>query len=197
MDFLIQMVGSRPVEIIAVLCGLANVTLIIRRSIWNYPFGFVMVVLYAFIFYEYQLYSDALLQVYFFFMQIYGLANWSQNRTDDGPIVVETLPGRSFALHLAVTAVGWLVLSGLMARYTDASYPFWDGAIAALSVLAQYMLARRWLESWFLWITVDVLAIGLFITKDLAPTAALYGVFLILAIIGLIQWQKASETTPA
>ena len=197
MDFLIQMVGSRPVEIIAVLCGLANVTLIIRRSIWNYPFGFVMVVLYAFIFYEYQLYSDALLQVYFFFMQIYGLANWSQNRTGDGPIVVETLPGRSFALHLAVTAVGWLVLSGLMARYTDASYPFWDGAIAALSVLAQYMLARRWLESWFLWITVDVLAIGLFITKDLAPTAALYGVFLILAIIGLIQRQKASETTPA
>ena len=192
MDFLIQMVGSRPIEIIAVLCGLVNVTLIIRRSIWNYPFGFVMVVLYAIVFYEYQLYSDALLQVYFFFMQIYGLANWSRNLEEaGGRIVVEALPAARFAVYLGLTVAGWLVLSGAMARFTDASYPFWDGAIAALSVLAQYMLARRYLESWYLWIAVDVLAIGLFTVKGLEPTAALYGVFLVLAVLGLLEWRRA------
>ena len=73
LDFISQMIGSRPIEMIAVFCGLANVGLIIRRSIWNYPFGFLMVVLYAKIFYDYQLYSDALLQVYFFLIQFYGL----------------------------------------------------------------------------------------------------------------------------
>ena len=197
MDFLLQMVGSRPIEIAAVLCGLANVTLIIRRSIWNYPFGFVMVVLYAIIFYEYRLYSDALLQVYFFFMQIYGLANWSRNRVDDGRVVVEALPARRFARHLGLVALGWLALSTVMARYTDASYPYWDGAIAALSVMAQYMLARRYIESWYLWIAVDVLAIGLFTVKDLGPTAALYGVFLVLAVLGLLRWRRAGRMAAA
>ncbi|MFT6271088.1 MAG: nicotinamide mononucleotide transporter, partial [Alphaproteobacteria bacterium] len=84
LDFIIQMVGSRPIEIVAVICGLINVGLIIKRSIWNYPFGFVMVALYAKIFYDYQLYSDALLQVYFFFIQFYGLWYWLKGRDDNG-----------------------------------------------------------------------------------------------------------------
>ena len=84
--------------------------------------------------------------------------------------------------------------SYLMYRYTDASFPFWDGAIAALSVLAQFLLSRRHVESWYLWIVVDLLAIGLFYTKELEPTAALYGVFLVLATIGLVKWRKAAQT---
>jgi nicotinamide mononucleotide transporter len=192
LEFILQMTGSRPIEIIAVCCGLANVGLIIRRSIWNYPFGFVMVVLYARIFYDYQLYSDALLQVYFFLIQFYGLYYWLRGRADDGRIIVEYLPRQQYAAYLTIALVGWLALSFAMQRFTDASFPFWDGAIAALSVLAQFLLARRHIESWHLWITVDLLAIGLFYTKGLEPTAALYGVFLVLATLGLLQWRKAS-----
>lgn len=192
LEFMLQMTGSRPIEIIAVCCGLANVGLIIRRSIWNYPFGFVMVVLYARIFYDYQLYSDALLQVYFFLIQFYGLYYWLRGRADDGRIIVEYLPRQQYAAYLTIALVGWLALSFAMQRFTDASFPFWDGAIAALSVLAQFLLARRHIESWHLWITVDLLAIGLFYTKGLEPTAALYGVFLVLATLGLLQWRKAS-----
>jgi len=81
-----------------------------------------------------------------------------------------------------------------MHSFTDASFPFWDGAIAALSVLAQFLLSRRHIESWYLWIAVDLLAIGLFYTKELEPTAALYGVFLVLATLGLYRWRKASLT---
>jgi nicotinamide mononucleotide transporter len=192
-DFLSQMVGSRPIEIIAVISGLANVGLIIRRSIWNYPFGFLMVVLYAKIFYDYQLYSDALLQIYFFFIQIYGLMYWLQGRADDGRIIVEYLPEKLYIKYLLIAISGWLVLSILMYRFTDASYPFWDGAIAALSVLAQFLLSRRHVESWYLWLIVDALAIVLFIVKDLSPTAVLYALFLVLASIGLFQWRKAAR----
>lgn len=195
LDFISQMTGSRPIEMIAVFCGLVNVSLIIRRSIWNYPFGFLMVVLYAKIFYDYQLYSDALLQVYFFLIQFYGLYYWLQGRADDGRIIVEYLPRKHYAVYLGVALIGWLTLSTLMSAFTDASYPFWDGAIAALSVLAQFLLSRRHIESWYLWIVVDLLAIGLFYTKELEPTAALYGVFLILATIGLFQWMKASPVS--
>lgn len=193
LDFIIQMTGSRPVEIIAVVCGLVNVTLIIRRSIWNYPFGFLMVVLYAKIFFDYQLYSDALLQVYFFFIQFYGLYYWLKGKADDGKIIVEYLPRRLYTAYLLVAFAGWLLLSYLMHSYTDASFPYWDGAIAALSVLAQFLLSRRHVESWYLWITVDLLAIGLFYVKDLGPTAALYGVFLVLATIGLFRWRNAAR----
>ena len=192
LDFVSQMTGSRPIEMIAVFCGLANVGLIIRRSIWNYPFGFLMVILYAKIFYDYQLYSDALLQVYFFLIQFYGLYYWLKGRADDGRIIVEYLPRKQYGIYLGIGLFGWLTLSSLMSSFTDASYPFWDGAIAALSVLAQFLLSRRHIESWYLWIVVDLLAIGLFYTKGLEPTAALYGVFLVLATIGLLQWIKAS-----
>lgn len=195
LDFISQMIGSRPIEIIAVFCGLANVSLIIRRSIWNYPFGFLMVVLYAKIFYDYQLYSDALLQVYFFLIQFYGLYYWLKGRADDGRIIVEYLPRKEYAIYFGIALIGWLILSTSMSSFTDASYPFWDGAIAALSVLAQFLLSRRHIESWYLWIVVDLLAIGLFYTKELEPTAALYGVFLVLATIGLFQWIKASQVT--
>lgn len=189
------MVGSRPIEIIAVICGLLNVGLIIKRSIWNYPFGFFMVVLYAKIFYDYQLYSDSLLQVYFFFIQIYGLWYWLKGRQSDGKIIVEYLPKKQYLTYLFILIIGWLTLSYLMNRFTDASYPYWDGLIACLSVLAQFLLSRRHLESWYLWIVVDILAIGLFIIKSLEPTAALYGVFLVLAVIGLLQWKKAASTS--
>ncbi len=197
LDFIVQMIGSRPIEIIAVFCGIVNVVLIIRRSIWNYPFGFLMVILYAKIFFDYQLYSDALLQVYFFFIQFYGLYYWLKGRADDGRIIVEYLPRKQYTFYLLVAFVGWLSLSYLMYRYTDASFPFWDGAIAALSVLAQFLLSRRHVESWYLWIVVDLLAIGLFYTKELEPTAALYGVFLVLATIGLVKWRKAAQTQVA
>ena len=152
-----------------------------------------MVVLYARIFYDYQLYSDALLQVYFFLIQFYGLYYWLRGRADDGRIIVEYLPGRQYVIYLGIALAGWLTLSTLMNSFTDASYPYWDGAIAALSVLAQFLLSRRHIESWYLWIVVDLLAIGLFYTRGLQPTAALYGVFLVLATIGLFQWIKASD----
>ncbi|WP_434339529.1 nicotinamide riboside transporter PnuC [Motilimonas cestriensis] len=193
MDFIQQMIGSSAIEYIAVTCGFLNVYLIIKRSLWNYLFGFIMVVLYAKIFFDYQLYSDSLLQVFFFITQCYGVFYWLKYKAPDGKVQVAYLNHRHFSQGLLATSALWLILAVVMQQYTDATHPFWDGAIAALSVTAQILLMRRHLQSWYLWIAVDVLAIGLFIVKGLLPTAALYGVFLILAILGLLQWQRASR----
>jgi len=194
LDFLIQMLGSSAIELIAVFCGFINVVLIIRRSIWNYFFGFIMVTLYAKIFYDYQLYSDSVLQVYFFFMQIYGVACWLQGKSDDGKIQVISLSTKAFSQYLFFGVIAWLAWSYAMQVWTDASYPYWDSAIAVLSILAQFFLSRRYLQNWYLWIAVDLLAIVLFAVKGLMPTAALYAVFLILASIGLISWQRKYAT---
>lgn len=192
LEFFWGMVGSRPIEWIAVICGILNVSLIIRRTLWNYPFGFAVVALYFFIFWEYRLYSDALLQVYFFFIQIYGVYVWLNGRAPDGRVIVVRLSFSVFMLHLGATAIMWLIVAVLMSTYTDAAAPYWDAAVAALSITAQFLMSRRHLQSWYLWIAVDVLAIGLFYTRGLEPTAALYVVFLGLAITGLIQWRRAA-----
>ena len=192
-EFFFGMVGGSLIEWIAVACGLTNVALIIRRSIWNYPFGFIMVALYFFIFWEYKLYSDAILQVYFFVIQFYGLWVWLNGRAPDGRVMVAPLSRQMFISYLAMTAVAWMAISFLMDTYTDAAAPIWDSAVAALSVTAQFLMSRRHIESWLLWIVVDVLAIGLFYTRDLAPTAALYFIFLGLAITGYVQWRDAKK----
>lgn len=189
-DFLFQMIGSQPIEIIAAICGFVNVILIIRRSIWNYPFGFVMVTLYAKVFYDYQLYSDSILQIYFFFIQIYGVVCWLQGKADDGRINVAPLSSKVFYKYLCFSGVIWLLWSYVMNIWTDASYPYWDSAIAILSMLAQFLLSRRHIQNWYLWICVDLLAISLFSIKGLMPTAFLYFIFLILAIVGLLSWRK-------
>ena len=190
-DFALAMTGTRPIEIAAVLLGLINVTLIIRRNIWNYPFGIVMVILYAQIFFDYRLYSDALLQIYFLVIQIYGWWYWLQGRDDQGLVIVARLPVRQIPYYAVIAIVGLAALGTSMDQLTDADYPYWDGTIAVLSVLAQFLLSRRRLESWFLWIAVDLLAIGLFWVKGLYPTSALYSVFLVLAAIGLFNWTRA------
>jgi len=192
-EFFFGMVGGSLIEWIAVACGLTNVALIIRRSIWNYPFGFIMVALYFFIFWKYKLYSDAILQVYFFVIQFYGLWVWLNGRAPDGRVMVAPLSRQMFIDYLAMTAVAWMAISFLMDTYTDAAAPIWDSAVAALSVTAQFLMSRRHIESWLLWIVVDVLAIGLFYTRDLAPTAALYFIFLGLAITGYVQWRDAKK----
>ncbi len=184
-------------EIVAVALGIINVGLIIGRTVWNYPFGLVMVVLYGKLFFDEKLYSDAALQVFFFAVQIYGVFDWLRARGGDGKVRVETLSLRGRLVALLVVAIGWLCLATAMAKWTDAAYPYWDAAIAAGSVVAQTLLARRFIENWPLWIAVDLGAIALFIVKGLDLTAGLYGAFLCMAVGGLWVWRSALDNGKA
>jgi nicotinamide mononucleotide transporter len=177
-------------EIFAALLGVMNVMLVIRRSIWNYPSGIAMVSLYFFIFYDARLYADALLQIFFLVIQLYGWSNWLRSGRASGTVVVERLGVGARLAWLAGTAVAVLVWGAAMARFTDAAAPFLDSAVAGLSVSAQWLLALRKIESWALWIVVDLLAIGLFLSRGLEVTAALYALFLLLAVAGLFAWAR-------
>jgi len=183
----------QDLEIAAALLGLANVLLIVRRSVWNYPFGIAMVGIYFFIFADARLYSDALLQIFFLAVQLYGWRNWSAGPTVDGGVAVGWLERRERLVWLASALLGSIAWGVLMARFTDAAAPFADALIAGFSVAAQSLMALRKAESWILWIAVDVLAIGLFLDRGLTVTAALYGLFLLLAIAGLAAWVRASR----
>lgn len=189
--FLHAMAGERPIEIAAFLLGLANITLIVRRSVWNYPFGILMVILYGKVFFDAKLYSDAILQLFFLVVQCYGWAHWLTRRDGKGLVIVARIGGRAVLLCVLAGLAGAAALGGFMKAHTDASYPFWDAGVAAFSVVAQVLLARRFLENWLFWVGVDALAIGLYWTKGLYPTAVLYMLFLIIASIGYAAWRRA------
>jgi len=177
-------------EAIAALLGVINVALVARRSIWNYPPGIAMVALYFLIFLRAKLYSDALLQIFFLLIQLYGWWNWLRSPKVDSGVAVEWMTPGTRLRWLCGTAAFSLCWGLLMRTYTDAAAPLIDANIAGFSVAAQLLLSLRRIESWILWIAVDVVAIGLFAWRGLAITAGLYAIFLCLAGWGLISWQR-------
>lgn len=180
-------------EIAAFVLGVINVALVVRRSIWNFPFALAMVALYARIFFDAKLYSDALLQLFFFAVNLYGWWAWSRAAARAGDIVVERLGLRAQLSWAAGTGLAIVIWASLVQRYTDASLPWWDASVAIISVAAQIMQSRRLIDSWVLWIGVDILSIGLYAVKGLWLTMVLYLVFLVLAVWGLIDWRRAAR----
>ncbi|MGH6780495.1 MAG: nicotinamide riboside transporter PnuC [Sphingomonadaceae bacterium] len=180
-------------EVIAVILGIINVTLVVRRNIWNYPFALVMVALYARIFFDAKLYSDALLQIFFFVVNIYGWWYWARDKAEQGEIRVEIMSMQARAALVTGLAAAIALWGWMMHTHTDASFPWWDAAIAMMSVAAQILMSRRYLENWALWIAVDVIAVGLYWVKGLHLTSALYVVFLALSIWGQEEWMNARK----
>jgi nicotinamide mononucleotide transporter len=162
----------------------------VRRSIWNYPFGIAMVVLFFFIFLKARLYSDALLQIFFVVIQLYGWWNWHRNMAADDGVAIGRLDVRARLFWLAGTVAAATAWGLGMAYYTDAAAPVADAFIAGTSVAAQCLQSLRRIESWVLWIVVDVLAIGVYLWRDLAITSALYAIFLVMSVFGLIEWRR-------
>ncbi|MEO7815286.1 MAG: nicotinamide riboside transporter PnuC [Sphingomicrobium sp.] len=177
-------------EWIAAFLGLVTVILVVRRSIWNYPFALAMVAFYFFEFAAEKLYSDALLQIFFFLINCYGWWMWRRAPEVEQGVAVERMGGRARSFWLASTALGSVFLGWVMATLTDAAAPFVDAAIAGSSIAAQWLQSLRRVESWTLWIVADLIAVPLYWWKGLYPTAGLYAVFLALAIIGMISWQR-------
>ena len=179
-------------EWVAAALGVVNVALVVRRSIWNYPFGLVMVALYFFVFFEARLYSDALLQIFFFAVNLYGWRNWLRARTETGEVPVGLLSNARAPVLGRGDVAASLAWGFGMARYTDAAAPVIDAFVAGASISAQSLLARRRIENWVLWILVDIVAIGLYWSRGLHATSGLYFLFLLLSIAGLIGWRRSA-----
>jgi len=183
-------------EIIAALLGVANIALLVRRSIWNYPFGMASVAFYVVVFHDSLLYSDAALQVFFFVMQVYGWWNWYHARDTEGHAKVELLTNGGRLIWIALVAAITVVEGWYLRHYTNDSAPWMDANTTGMSVVAQYLLSVRKIENWVLWIVTDVVQIGLYAWKGLYPTTALYVLYLVMSVVGVIEWRKHLAAAP-
>jgi nicotinamide mononucleotide transporter len=184
-----------PLELLAVLVNVLGVWLTARRVRWCWPVNVVAVLLYAWLFYQWKLYSDMLLQVVYVVLQAYGWWRWSQGRLDDGKVHVGPLPRREGALSLLAGAAGAALLGWAMHCCTDAALPWLDAALSAFSLVASFWAARKRIANWGLWIVLDCVYVGVFVYKGLYPTAALYAGFVVLAVYGLRLWQADLRRT--
>lgn len=185
------------VELFAAVLSAWGVWLTARRRPWCWPVGLLSVAIYTWVFVDARLYSDALLQVAFAGLILYGWHRWLHHLGDDGLVRVTPLPRREALWHVAIGVIGALALGFAMHRWTDAALPWLDAALAAFSLVAQWWQGRRHIAAWWLWIAVDVIYVGEYIYKHLAITSVLYAGFIVLAAIGLRSWQQASRALPA
>lgn len=187
-----------PVELVAVVMTLVGIVLTIKEKISCWPVAIVGILAYFVVFARARLYADAALQPIYVVQNIYGWWYWAhggQRGHGQAPIVV--LPWRNRFAWLAGTAVISLIVGAALARWTNAAAPYADAALSTTSLAANWLLARKVLENWWLWITVNVGYVILFWKKNLLLSAGLYVVLMALAAAGLIEWQRSRERQTA
>lgn len=178
-------------ELIASALGVLAVWLTVRQNPLCWPIGLLMVSLYAWFFFEVRLYSQVLLNGVFAAMQLYGWWQWTRGsgREYGRPVVSAT--AMEVNAGLAAAALGSVGLGLAMATATEAAYPWPDATLTAFSLLAQlWMALKRW-QCWLLWIVVDALYVAFFLFQSYWLTAGLYGLFTLLAVMGLREWRQA------
>ncbi|WP_460141469.1 nicotinamide riboside transporter PnuC [Pseudomonas sp. S2_E01] len=183
-------------ELFAAALGVIAVWLTVRQNPWCWPIGLVMVLLYSWVFFEVKLYSDMLLQVIYAGLQLYGWWQWTRAGQDHRGRDVTRLGTQALAGGLALGAIGSLLLGAAMAHWTDAAQPWLDAALTAFSLVAQVWMAQKRLQCWPLWIVLDCVFVGLFIYKGMVLTAALYGLFTLLAVQGWRTWRSDPVLNP-
>lgn len=184
-------------EIIGDVTGLLGVWMLTRQIIWNWPVGLVNNVFFFILFADAHLFANAVLQVAYFALGTYGWWEWQRHRelTPDTSRTLE-LPVRAtrrteWVAIAVVLAAGWPAIWWFLERYTDPAQPMWDSLTVALSLIATWAQTRKLLESWAIYIVVDVISVPLFFSQGLGLTAIVYFVFGVLCVIGLRDWRRS------
>jgi nicotinamide mononucleotide transporter len=181
-----------PIESVAVVMTLVGIVLTIKEKISCWPVAIVGILAYLVVFIRARLYADAALQPIYVVQNIYGWWYWAHGGVrgqGEAPIVV--LNWQSRAAWLAGTAVTSLVVGAALAHWTNAAAPYADATLSTTSLVANWLLARKVLENWWLWIAVNIGYVFLFWKKHLSLSAGLYALLLALAAAGFIEWQRS------
>lgn len=181
---------STPLEAASVVTGAVCVWLTVRENVWNFPIGLANVSLFCVLFFGARLFADAGLQVVYFVLGITGWYLWLHGGERGTTLRISRIPAAHAAAVAAAGAALTLVL-WITLRHVGGSASFFDALTTSISLCAQWMLNRKHVESWYAWITADLIYIPLYAYKGLYLTSALYAVFLVMATMGLLHWRAA------
>ncbi len=181
--------GTSALEFVAVSFGLVSVYLSAREHIVSWPTAIVNVGIFFVLFWKAKLYADAVLQLFYLVLSVYGWHKWLYGGAAQTRLLVSRTQRRHWMVLVPLVAVGGLGLGVLLARFTDSPAPYFDALLTAGSLAAQWMMTRKLLENWIVWIIADAVYVPVFIWRGLPLTALQYGVFLLLAAMGWFGWR--------
>jgi nicotinamide mononucleotide transporter len=179
------------------LLNVAGVWLMIRRRLSAFPVGMVAVAVQGVLFFRSRIYADAMLQGFFFVTLAWGWWHWTKDRGAAPELPVTRLGWRGSAFVAGIASIVTVVWGMALVRWTDAVIPWRDAFVAAFSVAAQILQARKNVETWPAWVIVNVVAIPAYWSAALAYTALLYLLYLALAFEGWREWRRAMKNEPA
>jgi len=186
----IAWLSDNYIELLASVLGILYVILAIRQNIWCWMAGIINVALYIFIFLNARLYGDMALQVFYLLMSIYGWYSWKFGKSKNKEVLVVTRLTQNFTFLLLVILTILSVGFGYLLSFTNSDIPYWDGLTTALGLIATWMIARKIIENWLVWIFTDLLCVGIYYYKELYPTAIFYLIMAILAVVAYYKWKK-------
>ena len=188
---LLEYYGALPrTEMTAVILAVAYLVLAIRQNIWCWFCAAISTAMYVYLFANAKLYMESLLNVFYFGMAMYGWYVWRGGKADDElPVSIWPMQVHLYAVVLIVLFAG---TSGfLLAKFTDAAYPYIDSATTFAAIWATFLVARKVLENWWYWLLIDVVSVFIYWSRGLEATAVLFLVYVVLIPIGLVAWTRS------
>ena len=183
-------------EVLGTIIGILYLWLEYRASIYLWIAGIIMPAIYLFVYYDAGLYADFGINIYYLLIALYGWMTWKYGKTSTSAkkevkeLPITHLPKQGWINVALAYVVFQFLIAWILIQYTDSNVPWMDAFTTALSIVGMWMLARKYLEQWWVWIVVDVVCVGLYIYKDLHFTAGLYALYAIIAIFGWLNWKK-------
>lgn len=186
--------SNNYIELLGAVIGLLYIGYSIKQSILTWPTGLLASLLYALVFYQSKLYADMALQVYYFVISIYGWLYWAYgNKASNERKIPIKRTSRRLWLKLSLSSGVIYVVILFILKFTDSDIAHLDAMTTALSIVATWMLARKYIEHWLIWIFVDLFSAGMYVYKNLWPTVVLFLVYTFMAYIGYREWNKESR----
>ena len=181
------------IEIFGVITGIIYVILEVKQNRLLWPLGIITSAAYIYIFFTGKFYADMGLQVYYVLISIYGWYYWSRGgaKAVKGELPVVRMTRQQLILLSLSFIAFWVAIYFLLDTFTDSTVPLGDSLTTALAIVATWMLTRKIIEQWFLWIIANVVSIGLYIYKGLYPTVILYAVYAGMAVYGYLEWKRS------
>lgn len=178
-------------ELIGAVLGIAMVACNIKEIHWGWPLAFASSAMYYLVFWGSQLFGDASLQIFFAVMAAWGWWQWLRGvRGDGSALKIQTLSRQNTIKLIAICAILWLATGLFLLKFTATDVPWWDAFPTALSIVATFLLGRKYIENWPMWIVVNIVGIALFAYKGLWLTVGLYAVFAAMAVVGWQAWRQ-------
>ena len=182
-------------QIIGVLLGLLYLWLEYKANIWLWIVGILMPCVHCVLYFQKGIYADCAMQAYYIIAGLYGLTIWLLGRkSTKKPLKIAHTP-RGLALYLlAIYIELHVIIYLILTLFTDSTVPFWDSMTTALSMVAMWMLSRKYIEQWLIWLVVDIITAGLYLYKGIPLTAGLYTLYTALAFVGYMRWGRVYKS---